>query len=78
MLYEKLKSFVNAIITPNYHDYIGKILNDSENVYRNCKIFDHISSTSIYLAKITKVFKQTVIHNIYKSQYLHFLYLLYA
>lgn len=75
VLYEKLKSFVNAVITPTYHNYIGRILNDSENVYRNCKIFNHISSSSTYLVKITKVFKQAVIHNIYVSIFTFFIFI---
>lgn len=32
-LYETLWKFINTVTTSNYRRYIGKILNDSENVY---------------------------------------------
>lgn len=48
----------------NYHDYIDKIFNDS----KNAKVARYFS-TSVYFAKVTKVFKNTIIHSINKSQY---------
>lgn len=67
-------NYISTVITPNYLDYISNILNNSEYVYRNCKI----SSTSVYFVEILKIFKWTIIHNIIyninKSQYSVFIF----
>lgn len=53
-----------AITRSDYHDRIGEVLVKSENI-RNIEITGYIvSGTSIHLAKVTKVFKQSIIQYI--------------
>lgn len=79
VLLETFGNLISTVMTSNYHYYIGKILNNFENIYRNCNIVNnYIFKYSIkvfflkyiYIAKITKIFKQTIMCNINKSQYL--------
>ena len=46
-------------------DYIGKIWNASQNIYKNYEILTRI----IHFSKVTKVFKQSNIQYINKPQY---------
>lgn len=49
--HEKLWNSVSYVKLSNHHGYIGKILNDSENVYRDYKVF----YTKMYFSGIEKV-----------------------
>lgn len=42
-----LRNFVNSVTGHDCHDYIGKIQNQSKNVYRSCKTF----TANVHLVK---------------------------
>lgn len=54
VLYELFYNFTDTVISPNYHSYIGTVLNDSTRVYRGYMIF----GTSRYFVEITKILKR--------------------
>lgn len=52
------QNFTNIVARSDYHDYICKVFNYSENVHKSDKIF----STGIHLTEIVKLFKQPIIY----------------